>query len=154
MNKKLFVPVVAAATIAVGTLGLNAASAATTTTTYNFPPVVQQLVDKFNLPKDQVQQIIDQNRTQQQQKMQQRLQQKLNADVTAGKLTATQEQALLSELQNMQQQRQSLKGLSAADRKTKLQQMRQDFNSWAQQNGINLQNLGIGRSLRGWHRGT
>jgi phosphoribosylformylglycinamidine (FGAM) synthase-like enzyme len=119
--------------------------------------LVQMIAQKFNLDQTQVQTVVDQYRTQQkqtvQQSMEQRQKQRLDQLVTQGKITSAQEQAIITELAALKTKYNpaNFKSLSAADRKTQMQNEQNELKAWAQANGVDptLIMPGFGMGFRG-----
>ena len=119
--------------------------------------LVQMIAQKFNLDQSEVQSVVDQYRTQQRQNMTQKMQQRegdrLTQLVTQGKITDAQKQAIITELAALRSKYNpaNFKSLSAADRKTQMQNEQNELKSWAQSQGIDptLIMPGFGMGFRG-----
>lgn len=139
-----------------GALPVYAQSSNTTQPNF-FQGLINFIAQKFGLDKTQVQAAVTDYHNQQKQsrqaKMQQREKARLDQLVSQGKITKDQENLILNKLQEIQNNRQNWRNLSADQRKTAMQQERTDLQNWAKQNNINLQYLmGFGRMgpKRGW----
>ena len=98
--------------------------------------LASEIAAKFHLNQSDVQSVIDQHKTEMQNYRQENYQARLDADVKAGKITSAQEQLILQEHQQILSFLQSLKGKSAADRKTALQTERTQVEQWEKTNNI------------------
>lgn len=166
----------------VGTLLFVSPSAyAQTTTNTTHPSFIQGLIDffaqKFGLEKTQVQSAVNEYRAQRKatitprptltpDQITQREKTRLDKFVSDGKITSSQEQAILNELAILQAKysSDSLKNLTPDQRRTKLQQMHDEIVAWAKSQGIDSSyvlplgfrgRMGFGRGMKGtfgnWH---
>lgn len=117
---------------------------ATEAATFN-PSVVDKLVEKFGLNEDEVAGIFDEARRERQQQMQEQrrteMEKRLDEAVNDGVITADQKQALLDKQTEMQE---------------KHQQLREEWQQWWEQSGIDLDALApyyFGCGGRGFGRG-
>lgn len=137
MTKKLILTL-AAITLIVGTgvLGLTGLKNvyADDETKTGFPPMIQDLVERFNLNEDEVTQFVEEKRTERQQERKTELEEKLNQAVSDGKLTQEQKDTLFSMMEENMQNR---------------HQNREEIHNWAQENGVDLRELGLGRKGSG-----
>lgn len=121
------------------------ASAAESTDSNNKTSIVDKIADKFNLNKDEVQQVFDQDRQAHEAEHKAHLEERLTQAVTDGKITADQKQAILTKIEEMQKQREAnkdkFKSMSAEERKNAMEQKRADLEDWAKQNTIPLEYL-------------
>lgn len=115
--------------------------------------LVQMIADKFGLNKNDVQGVFDQFKTQRQTQMETKFEDRLTQDVTAGKITEAQKQLIIAKRKELQGNRQafleSLKNMTAADRKAALDKQHQDLQNWATQNNIDIKYLMPGFGGRG-----
>jgi len=101
-----------------------------------YPPVVQKLVERFGLAEDEVKAVFDEARAEQKQQMQARFEERLSQFVSDGKITEEQKQAILAKKEKIQANRGDCAGLSAEERKQKMEEHRQEMETWAGENGI------------------
>jgi hypothetical protein len=158
--KKALLVTGAASTIGLSSMvGVVSAQASTTTT--NDSSTKQSLVDKiatkFNLKKDDVQAVFDQDRQEHQQEMQQRLEDRLNKAVTDGKITQQQKTQILDKLKEMKTYIESLKDKTPEERRNLMKAKHDELKKWAQDNNIPLQFIQplshVGRGLAGAEQG-
>lgn len=104
--------------------------------------LVQFISQKFGLDKTQVQTAINQYHTQVQQTRQQDAQNRektrLDSLVSSGKITASQEQAILTELATLRSKYNpaNSQSLTLQQRQQQFEQLRSDFTAWAKSQGI------------------
>lgn len=99
-----------------------------------YPPVVDKIAEKFNLNKDEVQKVFDEQRAEHQAEHKQRLEEKLNQAVKNGKITEDQKTKLIAKLEEMRKNRQDQR----AENREQREAVRDEFKKWADENGINL----------------
>jgi sugar-specific transcriptional regulator TrmB len=88
--------------------------------------IVNKLVEKFNLNKDEVTGVFDEEQKEHQQKRQADMEERLNKAVTDGVITADQKQVLLNKQQEMEEKR------------TREQE---EMQNWIEQSGIDFEKL-------------
>jgi hypothetical protein len=118
--------------LVVGSLALVAgfgATLASAKVTGNYPPIVQKLADRFHLNADDVNKVFDKDRQDHQKQMRADFKERLNQAVKDGKITAKQKTAILKK----------------QDELAKEGDDRDELQSWAEKNDIDLETL---RSLR------
>ncbi len=122
----------------------------------NQPSFVQQLAQKLGIDQSKVQQAVDQIKQDHKGQMQTNFQSKLDQLVKDGKITQQQEQLILNKFQELSQNKQNWKNLTPDQRKAQMQQQRQDMQTWAQQNNIDLKSIFGGNGMMrgmGWKKG-
>lgn len=132
------------------------------TRTNFFQGLVTFLEQKFGLDKGQVTAAVNDYRNQQKQTMQQNMQNReksrLDTLVSQGKITSSQEQAILDELAKLKQgySADSLKNLTPQQRKDQFQKEQQELQDWAKSQGIDPTLILPGNRMKGKmmiHRG-
>ncbi len=105
----------------------------------NVPWGMQGIAKKFNLDENEVAQYMQEQRAARQQQMRTNMEEKLNEAVESGKLTQEQKTKLLDKIEEHEQERQS---------------HRTEMQAWAEENGIDMQELGLCRQGggRGYNR--
>lgn len=122
----------------VGVGGLGAAYAANETASNNgYPPIVKKLATKFNLSEDEVKKVFDEQRSEHQAEHKQKLEERLSQAVKDGKLTEDQKTKLLAKLEEIHASRQEAR----EEAKEAREQKHAEFKAWAEQNGINLEEV-------------
>lgn len=98
--------------------------------------LVDKIAKKFNLNKDDVQKVFDENRAEHDAERQQRLEKKLDKAVSDGKITSAQKDQIIAKLKEMKSFFDSLKDKSPAERRTALKDKRAELHKWAKDNNI------------------
>ena len=119
--------------IAVTTLGIGAASAAQNP---NKDDLVSKIASRFNLNKDDVQSVFDENRAEHQQERKAKLENRITKAVQNGKLTEDQKAKILAKIDENKAFFESLKDMEPAERKTALDNHKKEMEAWAKENGI------------------
>ncbi len=110
----------------------------------NFPPVIQKLVEKFNLDTVQVQQVLDENRQEKQAQNQVRYNEILDKAIAEGKITEDQKILILAKQEELKQKMDSLKDLSREEKQAEMEKIMDDMKIWRQDNNINFGFMGRG----------
>ncbi len=95
--------------------------------TSQFPPLIQKIIEKFNLNPGEVQKVIDEERQERERKRLSLMEEKLNQAVKDGVINEEQKKALLERWQNKWQKR---------------RQIREEERKWFEENKIDWQKLG------------
>jgi hypothetical protein len=107
--------------------------------------LVQKVAQRFGLNQADVQAVFDQDKQEHRAQMNAKYEQRLSQLVTDGKITEAQKQLILAKYKeleaNKQSMMQNMKNLTPEQRKSVMDQQRQDIQSWAQQNNIDLKYL-------------
>jgi hypothetical protein len=121
-----------------------------------YPGIVQKLVDRFGLNADEVKEIFDQDREERRGQMMARFEERLNQAVAEGKITESQEEAILAKKAELQAQHQEMgqemAGLSVEERRQEMEKHREEMEAWMQQHGIDPEYL-MGFGGKFGHRG-
>lgn len=154
MNKKIIVPVIAAA-VALGTVAFGARSVSAQSTEGAYPSIITKIAERFNLNQDEVKAIFDEERATREVEMQQKIEEQLTAAVAAGELTESQKQAILVKQSEMKTEREaemkSMQSLTDEERKaameskkSEMETKRAELKAWAEGQGIDMKYLHIG----------
>lgn len=120
--------------------------------------LVQKIASKFNLNKDEVQKVFDEEHVAREVSMQARNEERLTALVTSGKITEAQRILIINKQKELKANRDankdSFKNLTPNERKSRMDARKTEFETWAKTNGIDTQYLigGFGSREFG-HRG-
>ena len=154
MNKKIMLGLAILLLVA-GTFASQSAFAQTTNDTSPMSSLVEKIATKFNLNKDDVQEIFDEDRQAHETEMKMNYEKKLSDAVASGKITEAQKTLILQKHTEMEASRkanmQNMKNLSQDARKAQFEKEKTALDAWAKENGIDTQYL-FGLGGRG-HRG-
>lgn len=108
--------------------------------------LVQKLAQKFGLKEADVQAVFDEDKNERHANMQARFEEQLNQAVKDGKINETQKQAIIKKMAELKAQKEAShaqeKTMTSEEHRAAYEAKRQDLESWAQQNGIDLNLLG------------
>ncbi|HJQ08160.1 MAG TPA: hypothetical protein VJ836_01610 [Candidatus Saccharimonadales bacterium] len=146
LKKPLLIAGAATAVGLAGIVGMGVASAATDSAS-GIPTLAEKIATKFNLNKDEVQAVFDEEKVARHAEMQKHMEERLSQAVTDGKLTAEQKDKILAKLQelhaNRESERASMQDMTAEERKKHMQSKHAELRQWAEDNGINEKYLPI-----------
>jgi hypothetical protein len=135
MSKKVIIPTaVLVGLAAVGLFGIKSIGAVGN----GHSPLAEKIANRFGLNKDEVEAVFEEDRTQRQDEMKARYEDRLNQAVSDGKITEEQKQAVVAKKAELQENRQEMANLSDEERKQKMDEHRQEMETWAEENGIDL----------------
>lgn len=133
--------IVAGATIAVGASvlgGVSAVSAATNTDGRD--TLADKIASKFNLNKDEVKAVFEENKAEHQAEHKAKVEENLSQAVTDGKLTEDQKSKITAKMDELKTQfeseRDAMKDKTHEERKAVMEQRRTELEKWATDNGI------------------
>ena len=95
-------------------------------------------------------------KNQKHEEMKQNHSERLDQAVTEGKITSEQKDQILAKLEDWHSKKEDLMNLTPEERKTKMQEMRTELESWVDENGIDMSLLlGFGHKIfmKGFHNG-
>jgi hypothetical protein len=156
INKKIILPLIAAAImtgIVAGTGYVYAEDENPQNT------LVQKIAQRFGLNEAEVEAVFDEDRSERQAEMQARFADRLIQAVSDGEITEAQKQLILDKHEEMQTERETereqFRNMTAEERRSQMQVHRQELETWAETNGIDMENLfGFGGPKGGgMHRG-
>lgn len=113
--------------------------AANTESTQKYPPIVEKLVQAFNLDRNKVDKVLGEYKQEREVQHKARLGERLDQAVKDGKITEKQKEAILKKMDEMKSKLEELKNLSPEDRREELEKLRTDLQTWAKENGIDQQ---------------
>jgi len=125
MNKVLTYTIIAVATL--GLCGIVTISIQAEGIDGNYPPIVQNLAERFNLNIDEVKGFFDQNRGE-----------RIMDRLTEAGVTQEQIEALQAKKGELREECLLLKDLPQEERWTKRQENKKEMEDWAEENGIDL----------------
>lgn len=155
--RRLKTSLIVAAVVAMAGTTIVAGSALAATNASSQDSLVDKLSSKFNLNKDDVQKTFDEFHEEREAEHQHKLSEYLQTKVDDKTITAGQKTLLESKLEEMHQARKNnrdeLKDLTPEQRKAKLDEKRDEFKKWAEQNNIPLDKLDLPGPGHGRGRG-
>lgn len=156
MNKKIGIWVVALALlVGVGYLGINTVDAQETD--FVLPPMIQRLIERFNLDENEVSLFLQEEKQVKLEEHKARLEESLNTAVSEGTITEGQKNALLAKMEEYKASKEKLWNLPKEEKHQAMQEMKTEFETWAEENGINLAELNLwphgSRAGSHWHKG-
>lgn len=156
-NKKIIIPALML-TILLGA-GAYGATKVNAEESFSKTSLVEKIAQKFNLNKDEVQKVFDEERGERQKNRQAEFEKKLNEAVSKGELTNEKKELILKKreelLAKMESNRDKIKDMTKEERKTQFESHRTELEKWATDNGIDLKYLmgpGMGNRVgKGYH---
>lgn len=145
--KKALLVTGAASTIGLSSvIGMGVASAATTSSTSTsdnggMSSLIDKLATKFNLNKDDVQAVFDEDRTEHEAEQQKDFEAKLDQAVTDGKITSAQKTLILNKMSEMKTYMDSLKDKTDDERREAMKTKMDELKQWATDNNISMDYL-------------
>jgi uncharacterized membrane protein YhiD involved in acid resistance len=112
------------------------ASAQATNSVQGNDSLVDKITQKFNLNKDDVQKVFDENKADRQAERQQHIEDRLNQAVKDGKITEAQKAAILDKMQEMQTYLDSIKDKTADEKRGLMKTKMDELKKWADDNGL------------------
>ena len=135
-----------------GSMGLAHAATSTTNGTNPQQSIVDKLTSKFNLKKDDVQKVFDEEHTTREAERTAKTKDKLDALVKDGKITQAQEDKLIAKADEMranhETNREAMKDKTMDERKAAMQTERDAYKKWLSDNSIAEE---YGRMIMGGH---
>jgi len=129
---KLAVALAITTAFAITGIGLSQAQAEDSTKTN----LVDKLASRFNLNKDEVQKVFDENHSEMRAQKEQDYLSRLNQAVTDGKLTTQQKDLLVAKHTELETFMTSLQGKTATERRAAMDAQRTELEKWATDNSI------------------
>src|SRR3972149_5597504 len=105
------------------------------------PPIVQKLVEKFGLDAEEVMEVFEAQREENQAERRAKFVERLNELVSEGKITSSQKDLILSKFDELQSKMEEWKDLEPEERKAQIENYRKELKAWADENGIDLKEL-------------
>jgi hypothetical protein len=107
--------------------------------------LVQKIAEKFNLNKDDVQKVFDEERNNRESGMQKQMESRLTQAVQDGKITEEQKKLILDKVSSLHASRTAemdkMKSMTADQRKEAMKTHKDELKTWADQNGIDLKSI-------------
>lgn len=143
MNKKLFLSAL------VVTLGVAGASSLTQVQAQELSdgsnPLIQKLVQKFNLNEAEVKAVFEEAHAERETKMKEAMEAKLSQAVTNGTITEDQKQKIIAKQEELRKQRdarkEEMKNKTPQERKALMEAEKAELETWARENGIEDMNI-------------
>jgi hypothetical protein len=146
MNKSLLISIIALTLAAgVGISTLSTSKVYADDSEGFLRPMLQRLVERFNLNESEVEEFVAEERETRMEERKAQVDEKLNEAVANGTLTEDQKNALI---QKIEEHRAEMGELSWEERHEHRDEHREEMHEWAETNGIDLYELGLGRKGR------
>ena len=120
-----------------------------------YPPIIEKLVERFGLNEEDVKAVFDETREEHKAQMQSRLEERLDEAVASGDITADQKQLILAKHEELKAEREankeSFQDMIPEQRREVKEAKKAELESWAEQNGIDLQDFFGGRGFGKGH---
>jgi hypothetical protein len=140
MKGKMILPVLAVMLLSVAAVG--AVKTYAIDSQNNHSSIVQKLVQKFGLKESDVQAVFNEARQERQASMRVKFEERIDQAVKKGELTEVQKQKILAKHKEIQAGRldkpENWQNLSREERQAKMQIERQELESWAKDNDIDM----------------
>lgn len=98
--------------------------------------LIDKIATTFNLNRDEVQKVFDENRAEHEAERKAQLEEKLAQAVTDGKITQEQADGMKAKLEEMQTFRESLQDKTEAERREAMKTKMDELKTWMDENGI------------------
>ncbi len=146
MNVKKPLLVAGAASIVAlgGMAGSSLVAAAAPGSNGSAPSLVDTIASKFHLNKNDVQAVVDQNRSEHQAEHQKKFEDRLDRAVSDGKLTSTQKNQILAREKELKSYMDSIKDKSPQERHQLMKAKLDELKTWAKANNIAPQYVRFG----------
>jgi hypothetical protein len=128
--------VAGAITTVVGVSAFAGVASAQSGTSSSNDSLAAKIAQKFNLNKDDVQQVIDQNKSDRQEVRQQKLEDRLSQAVTDGKITSAQKDAIMAKIKDLQSYSDSIKDKTPNERRDLMKAKLDELKQWAKDNNL------------------
>lgn len=139
-NKSLFTVIIGLSFLGLTAFGISQVLAQSEQNKY--PLIIQKIAQRFGLKESDVQAVFDEVRQERQKEIQRRLEEKLNQAVKDGKITESQKQAILDKHKELAEKRlqnkEDWQNMTPEQRRQNMREQKQELESWASQNGIDL----------------
>lgn len=156
MKKKAFIPTIALVAI-LGAFAFSTIPVSAQDATYS--TLVTKVAQRFGLKEADVQQVVNEVRTEKMETMKINWENRLTQAVTDGEITESQKQSLLAKHTEVHNQIAGLTDLSEEERKVKMKEIFVELEKWAADNNFNLKQYGwhglkggFGRGMMGEHK--
>lgn len=136
---------IAGAIATIGAASTAAGVQAATSNSTKQDSIVDKISQKFNLNKDDVQKVFDEDRAAHETERQAKLEEKLSQAVKDGKITEDQKSKIIAKIAeikaDMETHKDTMKDKTAEERKALMEQKRTEIEAWAEENNIPLEYL-------------
>lgn len=129
---------------------------AAATTEGDFSPLIQKIIEKFSLNKDEVNTVMNEYREEHHNQMEARFQERLSSLVADGKLTNEQKKQLEAKHEEMEANHEKLRNITGPEKREAMAAYHEEIQTWAEANGIDIDQImpmGGGFGKGGMYRG-
>jgi len=153
MNKKILI--ISAALIIVIGIGVVGSNIVTAENDNPHGTLVQKLTEKFGLDEGQVQAVFDEAKEERHEDIKEKKEAYFENLVSEGTITDEQKTLLIQKFGQLKEEKkgkwEDYKNLSFEERKNLKMDHKEDLEKWAEENGIDLQDLFVGFGHKGGH---
>ncbi len=107
----------------------------------NYPPIIQKLVERFNLNENEVREVIDENRQERYQRTQVNFEEKLDRLIANNQFNGEQKEAVMAKMNEMQEKYEEFKNLPPEERCAEMREMKEGMKEWSEENEIKFGTL-------------
>jgi DNA repair ATPase RecN len=139
-NKIILPTILMAGALAVGSIGVHLVSAQESST---YPQIVIKLSEKFNLDKDEVMNVFEEEHADKEALRLNMFEERLDKAVTNGKITAEQKTAILEKHEEMRARIDEIRSqdLSSDEIRTQMDSLHEEVKNWATEQGISISEI-------------
>lgn len=145
---KLLIPLLAVMMLASATYATTNVKADDSKT---FSPLVKRMIERFNLNENEVEEVVDEFRDEHHFRMQERMAERLGNLISEGLITEEQKDSLLDKFAEMRMEHEEMMGvrwkMTEEQRLAAYDAHRDQLESWATENGLNLNEI---LGVHGW----
>jgi hypothetical protein len=109
----------------------------------------ESIAERFNLNQDEVNQFFEEQHQAHQEERQSQMEALLNNAVSEGKITQAQKEAIQAKREENRANKENGQDLTREERQAQIQTHREEMHAWAEEQGIDMETLNLGRGGTG-----